>query len=546
MTRAPASPDWLERVAGLSGADQARARRLAADSGERLARALRRLGAASDVAIADALAAHCQLERVSADAFPPSPPPAGGAAQSFLSEALAAPIHEDDTAIILAVADPTDPAAADGVRLASGKQVALKVASASDIEAAHARWRGADPGAGLQSAIAAAAGESEADADQLKDIASQAPVVRLVSDIVAEAQERRASDIHIEPFRDRLRLRFRIDGVLHDRPAPPPGLARLVASRIKILAGLDIAERRRPQDGRARLSIGGRAIDLRVATAPTAHGESVVIRLLEDRDSEVKLDDLGLAPAHRSVFERQLGAPYGLILVSGPTGSGKTTTLAAALDRLNVPGRKLVSIEDPVEYQIDGVNQIAVNPAIGLTFATALRSVLRHDPDVIVVGELRDRETAEIAVNAALTGHLVLATIHANTAAGAAPRLIDMGVDPSLLRSTLRLLVAQRLVRVLCPSCKVEVAPPKGLSRAFDAKGCSACLETGYRGRVGVFEFIEAGREVRELLREGVSSGEIEQAARQAGARSILDDARAKVEAGVTSPAEIVRVLGEV
>lgn len=404
----------------------------------------------------------------------------------------------------------------------------------------------ADPGGGLQSAIAAAAGESEADTDQLKDIASQAPVVRLVSDIVAEAQERRASDIHIEPFRDRLRLRFRIDGVLHDRPAPPPGLARLVASRIKILAGLDIAERRRPQDGRARLTLGGRAIDLRVATAPTAHGESVVIRLLEDRDSEVKLDDLGLTPGHRPVFERQLDAPYGLILVSGPTGSGKTTTLAAALDRLNVPGRKLVSIEDPVEYQIDGVNQIAVNPVIGLTFATALRSVLRHDPDVIVVGELRDRETAEIAVNAALTGHLVLATIHANTAAGAGPRLIDMGVDPSLLRSTLRLLIAQRLVRVLCTSCKVEVEPPKGLRRAFDAAGCPSCSQTGYRGRVGVFEFIETGADVRELLRDGVSAGEIERAARAAGASSILDDARAKIEAGITSPAEVFRVLGEV
>lgn len=540
------SDDWLDRVAGLSAADRSRAQRLAAESGERLARALRRLGAASDAAIADALAAHCGLERAGPDAFPQTPPPAGGAAAGFLAETLAAPLDEDGESVTLAVADPTDPAAADGVRLASGKRVILKVAAFADIEAAHARWRGGEAAGGLYSAIAAAAGESAADADQLKDLASEAPVVRLVSDIVADALKRRASDIHIEPFRDRLRLRFRIDGVLQDRTAPPPGLARLVASRVKILAGLDIAERRRPQDGRARLTIGGRALDLRVATAPTAHGESVVIRLLEDRDVEVKLDDIGLSKSHRALLERQLEAPYGLILVSGPTGSGKTTTLAAALDRLNAPGRKLISIEDPVEYQIDGVNQIAVNPAIGLTFATVLRSVLRHDPDVIVVGELRDGETAEIAVNAALTGHLVLATVHANTAAGAAPRLIDMGVDPSLMRSTLRLLAAQRLVRVLCPSCKAETEPPKGLKRAFEARRCAACDQTGYRGRVGVFEFIETGDVVADTLREGVSAGEIESAARKAGAKSIHADARAKIEAGVTSAAEVFRVLGEV
>ena len=532
--------DWLNRVAGLSAADMSRARKLAAQTGERLARALRRLGTASDSAIAQALAAECGLDIIEAKGFPDEPLEAGGVAIEFLTSTASLPVAETESDITLAVADPTDPAPADGVRLASGKTVTLVVAGFTDIETAQSRLYGL-ANKGLD---AAAPGTDESDADNLKDLASEAPVVRLVSDILGDALARRASDVHVEPFRDHMRLRFRIDGVLQERPAPPQHLARLVASRIKIMAGLDIAERRRPQDGRARIAVTGRALDLRIATAPTAHGESVTIRLLEDRDAEVKLDDVGLSDAHRAQLEHHLEAPFGLILVTGPTGSGKTTTLAGALDWLNAPTRKLVSIEDPVEYQIDGVNQIAVNSAIGLSFAHVLRSVLRHDPDVIVVGELRDGETAEIAVNAALTGHLVLATVHANTAAGAAPRLIDMGVDPALLRSTLRLMIAQRLLRILCTDCRKPVKPPKGLKSAWEADGCPSCDGTGYRGRTGVFEFVEVEDEISDALRDGVSSGDVEALARKAGMASIRDDARAKVEAGITSPSEAVRVLG--
>ncbi|MEN0653535.1 MULTISPECIES: GspE/PulE family protein [Hyphobacterium] len=538
-----AGMEWLDRVAGLSPADAARARRLAQETGEPLTRALRRLGTASDPAIADALATAHGLPRIGAADFPDAPPDGIGVAPDFLRESWVIPVGRSDNAIRLAVADPTDSAGPDGVRLASGAEVEIAIATFADIEAAIARWYGEGDNR-LADALSGEAGEH--DAESLKDLASEAPVVRLVNSILAEALKSRASDIHIEPFRDRLRLRFRIDGVLQERPSPPAALSRLVASRVKILAGLDIAERRRPQDGRARIAVAGRALDLRVATAPTAHGESITIRLLEDRDTTVSLESVGLSDTDRDLLLHHLEAPYGLVLVTGPTGSGKTTTLAGALSKLNAPGRKLISIEDPVEYQIEGVNQIAVNPAIGLTFAAVLRSVLRHDPDIIVVGELRDGETAEIAVNAALTGHLVLATVHTNTAAGAAPRLIDMGVDPALLRSTLRLAIAQRLVRMLCPECKTPVEPPEGLSQAFEATGCAACDNTGYRGRSGVFEFIEIDSAISEALRDGVSSHEIEKKARKTGSPSILDDARDKIEAGLTSPSEVRRVLGGV
>lgn len=529
---------WIETIAGLSEADIARAKRLASETGERLPRALKRLGAASDAAIAEALSIATGLSRIAPSEFPDQPIEAGGISSQFLQDAIALPLAENDDRIALAVADPTDPAAAEGVRLATGKSVELHVAAFADIETALGRLYGED-GAAIESLD-----DSFGDGDELKDLASEAPVVRLVNELFADALKSRASDIHIEPFRDRLRIRFRIDGVLHERPSPKPGLARLVTSRVKILANLDIAERRRPQDGRARVTIAGRALDLRVATAPTAHGESVTIRLLEDRDTEVKLDDLGLSQAQRDHLTAHLNAPYGLILVTGPTGSGKTTTLAGALDQLNTTDRKLISIEDPIEYQIEGVNQIAVNAPIGLNFASVLRSVLRHDPDVIVVGELRDGETAEIAVNAALTGHLVLATVHTNTASGAAPRLIDMGVDPALLRSTLRLSLAQRLVRQLCPDCKTPDTPPAGLKAAWKAVGCESCAQTGYRGRIGVFEFVDMKDELSDILKPGVAASEIEKLARSKKMPSIQDDAKTKIESGLTSRAEVDRVLG--
>lgn len=533
-----ADTSWIETIAGLSEADISRARRLAAETGERLPRALKRLGAASDIAIAEALATSTGTEKAAPSDFPDQRLEAGNISPQFLQDACALPIAETEDTIVLAVADPTDPAPAEGVRLASGKQVETRVSAFADIEAALGRLYGND------STGPDALDDDFGDGEDLKDLASEAPVVRLVNELFADALKSRASDIHIEPFRDRLRIRFRIDGVLHDRPSPKPGLARLITSRVKILASLDIAERRRPQDGRARVTIAGRALDLRVATTPTAHGESVTIRLLEDRDTQVKLDDLGLSESQRTELTAHLNAPFGLVLVTGPTGSGKTTTLAGALDQLNTTERKLISIEDPIEYQIEGVNQIAVNSGIGLTFASVLRSVLRHDPDVIVVGELRDGETAEIAVNAALTGHLVLATVHTNTASGAAPRLIDMGVDPALLRSTLRLSVAQRLVRRLCEDCKAPDTPPQGLKSAWKAVGCEKCSGTGYRGRIGVFEFIDMRGDLSDALKPGVAASEVEKLARKKKMASIRDDAMTKIETGQTSVAEVDRVLG--
>ena len=529
------APDWLD-LAGLGEADAVRARRAAEQSGEPLAAVVRRLGFLSDNAIADALSKVHDLPRIALSDFAAQDPAEGAIQAHFLSASQACLARMDEEAAILALADPSRPGVAEAVALALGRPVQLAVAPLADIEAALVRYFGApEHDAGLTRTV----GATDADADHLRDLASEAPVVRLVNDLIKDALAARASDIHVEPYRDRLRMRFRIDGVLHDRDAPVAALAPLVVSRIKIIAGLDIAERRRPQDGRARVNIAGTALDLRIATTPSAHGESVVIRILEDRDAEVDLHALGLAEADEALLRERLGAPFGLILVVGPTGGGKTTTLAGAISTLNTPERKVISIEDPVEYQIDGVTQIAVNPAIGLTFANALRSILRQDPDVIVVGELRDRETAEIAVNAALTGHLVLATLHANTAAGAPSRLIDMGVDASLLRSTLRLILSQRLVRVLCPKCR------KKRNGQWTHAGCDACAHTGYKGRTGLFESIDLDASLLELIQPGLSAMEFEKAARRHGARSLMDDGRAKIAAAITDADEIWRVLGE-
>ena len=540
-------PSWLDK-AGLGAGDLERVRALASRSGMTAAAAARRLGLLSDDRAAALLAEAAGWPLAGAELLPLAPPEAAHSlSAAFLRDVLAAPLERDGR-LYAALGDPENAAALAGIEAACGRAPEPVIVPAGALEAALERWYAGGEETG-EAPLSASL--DDADADHIRDLASEAPVVRLVNELIADALGRRASDIHIEPYRDLLRFRMRIDGVLIDASAPAASLARLVASRIKIMAGLDIAERRKPQDGRARVTIAGRALDLRVATAPTAYGESLTIRLLEDSAATVNLDDLGLEGPERARLMRALSAPNGLILVTGPTGAGKTTTLAGSVLHLNAPDRKIISIEDPVEYQIEGVNQIAVRPAVGLTFATALRSVLRHDPDVIVIGELRDGETAEIAVNAAMTGHLVLATLHANSAAAAAPRLLDMGVDAGLLRSNLNLIVAQRLVRALCPDCRTpgpqgaEIAGERRADLAtWTAAGCDQCQGLGYRGRLGVFEMIEPDAAFRAAIQAGGSAVELERLARGAGASSLLDNAFALVGAGRTSVAEAVRVFG--
>lgn len=522
-----ADSDWMQ-AAGLD--EKARRRVIAAarETGERPVRVIRQLGLARDEILAKSLAEGLKLPLLQAPDFTLDRDRSPALSKSFLqANAICPASRMDDGTLVVAFADPTDDAAQESLALALDAPMQVAVAAQGDIEAAITSMFDSDDM--LEPAIGSDAALSS-DTEHLRDLASEAPVVRRVNELMAQAARARASDIHIEPFRDHLQIRYRIDGVLHDVDAPPVAQAKLVVSRIKILAGLDIAERRRPQDGRARINVEGIPLDLRIATSPSVHGESVVIRLLEDRDVEVDLTTLGLDKPQLQQLHDRLRDPFGLILVVGPTGGGKTTTLAGAINELNQPGRKVISIEDPVEYQIDGVTQIAVNPAVGLTFASALRSVLRHDPDSIVVGELRDTETAEIAVNAALTGHLVLATLHANTAAAAPARLVDMGVDPSLLRSTLKLVVAQRLVRQLCPTCK--------------GTGCDDCQQTGYHGRTGLFEFLPLDAELLSLIRPGSSAPEMAQAAKAAGLLTFADAAAAKVKAGITDMREVERVLG--
>ena len=400
-------------------------------------------------------------------------------------------------------------------------------------------------------------GGADENIDNLRDLASGAPVVRAVNDLIEKAVELRASDIHIEPFRNGLNVRMRVDGLLRATPAPSHVLPQALVSRVKILAGLNIAERRLPQDGAARLRAAQADIDIRVATMPTQHGESAVIRLLPRDRGLLDIPKLGLAPSDERKLRRLLDLPHGMIAITGPTGSGKTTTLATMLSVLNSPSRKILTIEDPVEYEIPGINQSQVKPAIGLTFAGAMRAFVRQDPDVIMVGEVRDGETASIAIHAALTGHLVLTTLHTDTSTAAVPRLIDLGVEPFLLKSTLRAVIAQRLVRVLCDRCKTERnltaadlegdprLAPLGLKigeTIFEPKGCERCGGVGYRGRVGVFEVLDVTGEVRDLIGPNAESGALDAAAMKAGMTTMIDDAVGKCRIGATSVAEALRV----
>jgi general secretion pathway protein E len=406
-----------------------------------------------------------------------------------------------------------------------------------------------------QVASTAIAETEEETIESLKDLASGAPIVRAVNEILELALERRSTDIHFEPVRSGMRVRVRVDGILTTLRTFAPDLARPLVSRVKILAALNIAERRLPQDGRMRVRVLGRDVDVRIATMPTAFGEAAILRLLE-RDKGVQaFDELGLSPRDLELFSRALKAPHGMIVVTGPTGSGKTTTLAAALATLNDLTRKILTIEDPVEYEIDGISQTQVKPAIGLTFANALRAFLRQDPDVIMVGEMRDAETARVAIQASLTGHLVLTTLHTNTAAAAITRLIDLGLEPFLLSASLQSIVAQRLVRLLCTSCRRSVRVPAdgrsdprfrafGLegNQVFEAKGCERCAGTGYVGRRAVFEVLNVTEEIRHMISTGATEAEIEGKARAFGLTTLIEDGMRAVLAGETSLQEVLRV----
>jgi general secretion pathway protein E len=397
----------------------------------------------------------------------------------------------------------------------------------------------------------------EPSEDSLRGMAQEAPVVRMVNLLVTRAVDLGASDIHIEPFEDKLRVRYRIDGVLHDAESPPKGLQPAIISRIKIMAKLNVAERRLPQDGRIRTRIPGRDFDIRVSTIPTLYGESVVLRLLDKETMLMGLDQLGFSESVLSGFKDVVSRPYGMILVTGPTGSGKTTTLYAALNTLNSTEKKIITIEDPVEYQLEGVNQIPVKPQIGLTFANGLRSIVRQDPDVILVGEVRDKETAEIAIRAALTGHLVFCTLHTNDAAGAVTRLLDMGIEDYLLASSILAILAQRLVRLVCQNCR---EPLEGQSEAgqgatggdidqalvsYRGRGCESCHNTGYKGRIGIFEFLMVDDEIRHLILTKTSSSTVKASAQKKGMASLRDNGLIKVKQGVTSLAEMLRVTQE-
>jgi len=467
------------------------------------------------------------------------------------------PIEERDGVTIVATSKISDSSAIDQLRLASGRECTPALAPSREIDRALKRLLGV--GADTLQSLDATAGIQVLDTSDDNDLdateaAHDASIIKFVNQILTEAIESRATDVHVEPFEDQLRLRYRIDGVLQEANVPP-NVRRFhaaIVSRLKILSHLDIAEKRLPQDGRIKLRLSGREIDVRVSIIPMIHGEAVVLRILQRSDALLGTEHLGMAARDRQLFEQVLDMPHGIVLVTGPTGSGKTTTLYAALSQINDTERKIITIEDPVEYQLRGVNQIQVSNKTGLTFAAGLRAILRHDPDVVLIGEIRDRETAEIAVQASLTGHLVFSTLHTNDAPGAATRLIDMGVEPYLVSSSLEVVIAQRLVRLICEKCKKEM-PREDVDRLrqsfgevvpdvlFTGTGCRACQGTGFRGRQGVFEIMAVSDEIRTLILNRAPAHELRKVAVRQGMKSLRDDGWRIIQQGRTTVDEVIR-----
>jgi len=551
----------LKRNGKLSDGDLAKARRMQKSAqDDALPQLLIKLGLCSDVDVADNFALAHHLQRVRAEQYPPQSPLLDTVSQRFLKFHHAVGLQADDDCIDVAVVDPEDDYLPQALRLATGKQIRLHVGQLSDIDAALEIQYGEGKsqmdklmdGLSIED-------ESNEDLEHLKDLASEAPIIKMVNFILQKAVESRASDVHIEPFEQSLKVRLRIDGVLQDIDSPPVASTAAVLSRIKIMAKLNIAERRLPQDGRIKLQMIGKELDLRVSTIPTLYGESVVIRLLDKENAVLDFATLGFVGRQSERFMEVLAQPHGIILITGPTGSGKSTSLYAALKTLNTSERKIITVEDPVEYQLEGINQIQAKPQIGLTFASALRSIVRQDPDVIMIGEMRDLETARIAVQSALTGHLVLSTLHTNDAAAGITRLQDMGLEEYLLSSTINGILAQRLVRRLCPACK-QAHPasdaviedmqlrrwqPEGAILLYKPAGCSLCNGIGYKGRLAIIEFLAMTDSIRKQIMKHEEAFVIQQQAIQEGMHTMYEDGIGKALQGITTLEEVLRVTTE-
>ena len=547
----------------LDSAGFERAKRVRSDTGDRLSILLPKLGLVSERDMAEAVAAELGVQLVGPRDFPDTPLFKDKLSPRFLREAQVLPIAEEPEGLVVAMADPLNRFAVDALRLVAGGKVLARVAVPGEIEAAIERLYAAKPG------VAGAAGDAtleddgqgvELDVERLRDLASEAPVIRLVNQMITRAVEARASDIHIEPFESFLRVRFRIDGVLREMESPSNRFRAAIVSRVKIMAKLNIAERRLPQDGRIKLAIRGTPIDLRVSTIPTMHGEGVVMRVLDRQGVSLDFAALGVSDHALETLLKILERPHGIVLVTGPTGSGKTTSLYTSLVRLNSPDKKILTVEDPIEYQLDGINQIQVQPGIGLNFANVLRSILRQDPDIVMIGEIRDVETAEIAIQAALTGHLVLSTLHTNDAAGTISRLLDMGAQDYLLTTTLNGIAAQRLVRTLCRHCKTraqalpELVEQLNLRRytresdiyLYRQVGCDQCNGTGYYGRSSLIEVLVMTDPIRRLILQRAESMDLHRAAVEEGMRTMYDDGMQKALAGITTVEEVLRVTRDV
>jgi len=554
--------DALVRRGKVREMDLARARRLSAQADDlRLPALLVKLGVVSERDVAETLAEASGLPLVGPPDYPDVSPLPEGVAARFLKDRHAVGVATREGGFVVAVEDPFDAELIHALGLACGQPVHPVVGLASEIDRALEQQIGS--GRSVMGQIVDNLGgdedADEADVEHLKDLASEAPVIRMVNLIMQRAVESRASDIHVEPFEQQLKVRFRIDGVLRDVEAPPVRSTAAVISRIKIMAKLNIAERRLPQDGRIKLQVQGKELDLRVSTVPTMYGESVVIRLLHKESITFDFGTLGFEGAVLRRFLEILELPHGIILITGPTGSGKSTTLYTALHKINTPSRKIITVEDPVEYQLEGVNQIQVKPQIGLNFASALRSIMRQDPDVIMIGEMRDLETARIAVQSALTGHMVLSTLHTNDAAGGVTRLMDMGLEDYLITSTVNGILGQRLVRRLCQHCREphpaleEVAEEMGLRRfqrdgevvLYRPVGCEQCGGTGFRGRLAILEFLVMSDEVRRLVMSHAQARQIEEVALREGMHTMYDDGIRKALMGLTTVEEVLRVTSD-